>query len=306
MGYYNYFTIPKNYDTLLKTGIKREKSDCDRDPKATGFSLLSIHLSEKVVWGMSFLKRHWLYAVSLVALLCVAIGAFLAWRANQPVESKTVYVMPEPNPNRAEILKRITQPPSHVYVPNASPDEATDAPVGETAGVPSDESSSQENDFEDEDLESMLAAIDEKTTEENGVFPPVPEGFPSHLTPVWLEPGYQKGDFPEHELMYRVLIKLWNQGTRGFIDAAWRGSDGKVYPIYPDVLYVEWAEYSGDSIDDDMPPVRYIASSLGSRAREFAPEDFVTRQWRNRYPNSTIIPYEEGGYDPYLFLDAND
>ena len=61
---------------------------------------------------MAFLKRHWLYtSVGLVVLLCVALGAFLAWRASQPVETKTVYVMPEPNPERTHILKRALRPP---------------------------------------------------------------------------------------------------------------------------------------------------------------------------------------------------
>ena len=69
-------------------------SERDRDPQ----------------WDMSFLKRHWLYAVGLVALLCVVIGAFVAWRANQPVETKRVYALPEPNPERAEILKRALSP----------------------------------------------------------------------------------------------------------------------------------------------------------------------------------------------------
>lgn len=97
---------------------------------------------------MSFLKRHWLYAsVGLVVFLCVAIGAFLVWRANQPVESKTVYVMPEPNPERAEILKRVTQPKQPVYASKPSDDEATDAPVGEAPDALGDESSSQENEF---------------------------------------------------------------------------------------------------------------------------------------------------------------
>ena len=63
---------------------------------------IEYHLSEKVYGDMAFLKRHWLYAsVGLVVLLCVSLGTFLAWRANQPVEPKTVYALPKPNPKRA-------------------------------------------------------------------------------------------------------------------------------------------------------------------------------------------------------------
>ena len=61
-----------------------------------------------------FLKRHWLYAsVGLVVFLCVVLGAFLVWRANQAVEPKTTYVLPKPNPKRAEILERASQPHTH-------------------------------------------------------------------------------------------------------------------------------------------------------------------------------------------------
>ena len=64
---------------------------------------------------MAFLKRHWLFAsAGLVVVLCVALVAFLVWRANQTVESKTVYVLPEPNPERAEILKRATLPKRNI------------------------------------------------------------------------------------------------------------------------------------------------------------------------------------------------
>ena len=147
------------------------------------------------VWDMSFLKRHWLYASGgLFLLLCIVLGAILVWRANQPVEPKTIYALPEPNPERAEILKRALQPPKTVYA------TTTEAYEGATTGSTTDESletdsaefSREEGEFEDDDLESMLAQLDEETAEEKGEFPPVPEGYP--FTPVWIKrPGYQKG-----------------------------------------------------------------------------------------------------------------
>ena len=47
---------------------------------------------------MSLAKKHWLYAAVGVVLFCVLVGAFLASRTRQPVKTKTVYALPEPNP----------------------------------------------------------------------------------------------------------------------------------------------------------------------------------------------------------------
>ena len=181
----------------------------------------------------SFIKRHWLHAAILGVLVCVSLSLFLAWRASRPVEPKTVYVLPEPNPKRAEILKRISRPASHLYGTRAS-DEAREQDTGvETLESGNSEPSSYDDEFDDAEYEAFLLELEEYAAEEKREFPPVPEGFPSNLTPVWLSlPGYQKGDMPEHELMYRVLIKLWNQGERGFINGAFRYNNGKVYPLY--------------------------------------------------------------------------
>ena len=68
--------------------------------------------------NMSFVKRHWLCATVLGALLCVLLGAFLV--SSQPVEPKTVYLLPKPNPVRAELLARALQPegtPTHLRSP---------------------------------------------------------------------------------------------------------------------------------------------------------------------------------------------
>ena len=63
---------------------------------------------------MSLARKHWLYAAVAVVSFCILLGAFLAWRASQPVETKTVYALPEPNPKRAELLKRVKLPPRRV------------------------------------------------------------------------------------------------------------------------------------------------------------------------------------------------
>ena len=246
---------------------------------------------------MSFLKRHWLYAsVGLVVFLCVVLGAFLVWHANQPVELKTVYALPDPNPERAEILKRALQPPKRPYPTKVLNKAATTKGTAvENLDDSSGESSSQENGFEEENLESVLAELDEETHEVNSDFPPVPADFPSSSTPVWLGiPGYKKGDKPEHELISRVLIKLWNQGERGFTDGIFSHNTGKVYPLYPDVVYVD--------LDEDGT----ITGSAWGSNTPFNANDFTTGVWEINNPEIKFVEFDNAGYDPYTFLTDDD
>ena len=255
---------------------------------------------------MAFFKRHWLLVVGSVVLLCVALGVFLVRFGNQPVEPKTVYVLPKPNPERAEILKGALQPPKSAYATKASNERATTEDTT-TASLKADsgESSSQENDFEDEDLESMLAALDEKTTEEMGDFPPVPDGFP--FTPVWIHTaGYKKGDEYRHEQIARVLIKLWNGSDHDFQGGIFDYANSKVYPVYPDVFYVQWEETVIDNGDGNPFPIRYIADAIGPFAPEFDAEDVASGRFEAKYPDMKFIPFKQAGYDPYTFLTKND
>lgn len=56
-----------------------------------------LSLGEKRHGDMAFTKKHWLFASVAIILLSASLGAFLAWRANRPVETKTVYALPERN-----------------------------------------------------------------------------------------------------------------------------------------------------------------------------------------------------------------
>ena len=256
---------------------------------------------------MAFSKKHWLYAAVFVILLCVSLGAFLVWRASQPVGTKTVYLLPEPNPKRAELLKRAFQPQRRTYSTRLSHEATEETTTDESLETAGAELSSQGTESADTDLESALLKLREETAGENSYFPPVPEGYPLDLPPVWLDVlGYQKGDMPRHEAIDRVLIKLWNQDIRGFKSGAFRRNDGKVYPLYPDVLYIGWDEAVVNDEVGRPISVRYIASSLGTHAREFDLEDFISGEWKNKYPDTKFVAYEDAGYDPDTFLNEDD
>jgi hypothetical protein len=68
-----------------------------------------------------------------------------------------------------------------------------------------------------------------------GPYPEVPAGFPR--TPVWLWPAEKRQEYADagrlidFELMHRVLIKLYNQGDRGWSGVKRDDKNGKVYPL---------------------------------------------------------------------------
>ena len=258
---------------------------------------------------MSSVKKRRLCIIALVLAVCVSLGTVLMIRASAPVEPKTVYLLPKPNPERAEILKRALQPKRHAYVTRASDSALAQDTREERSESSSSDSSSHDAEFDDAEFESYLLGLEDDIAEEKRDFPPVPEGFPSDLTPVWLTlPGYHKGDMPEHESIYRVLIKLWNQGEHGFINGAFRYNNGKVYPLYPDVVYVKWGYAVAHDEAGNPTPYRYIATSMGTHPREFnfTPEDFVTGDWETMYPGTKFVSYDDAGYDPFTFLTDQD
>ena len=125
-----------------------------------------------------------------------------------------------------------------------------------------------------------------------GPYPPLPEGWPA--ADIWPRQS------ANHELMMRVEIKLAHQG----IDV--RGSvmdNGLIYPMIPGTVHVEWKEYLG-------PPglVRYISKMIGDpetcnrieAIEEAKGDDFTEADIPS---DIKIIPFEEGGIDPYQFLN---
>ena len=165
-------------------------------------------------------------------------------------------------------------------------------------------------DITEDELDALLQELDEPP-DEKGDFPEVPDGFPSDLTPVWIEyPDYQKGDMYDHEMIYRVLIKLWNQGDHNFVNGVYQYDNGRVYPLYRNVLYVRWSEeeIAGQKI-------QFIRSSLGTHARQnpeegggafFSPEEMITGAYKTKYPDLKLVDYASAGYDPETFLDDDE
>ena len=108
---------------------------------------------------------------------------------------------------------------------------------------------------------------------------------------------------PDHELLTRVWIKLLSQGVdvRGGV---FKQDYGKIYPSIPGIRYVRW-DYTDTG-------VRYIAGHTGypgdgvrlwaiaDAKLERGEDDILTEA--DVPSDIQLIPYEEGGIDPYEFL----
>ena len=124
-----------------------------------------------------------------------------------------------------------------------------------------------------------------------GPYPEIPHDYPDQDAWDDIEKLYYDGyESIGHELIERVLIKLWNQGTK--VTAATYNEQDGVVPLYDDTVYVEW--------ETDDEGNRYLSSfschgSLGEY--EESVENGTQPSWIK------VVPLEGAGIDPYSFLN---
>ena len=228
----------------------------------------------------------------LVGALIYSGYVFYQWR--KPLETERE--VPATSSSSVEGTDGVHQPMADSesdLTPIESPQEPTDT-SSESVDT-AVQSPTVTNGTEDE---SLFAESDEESSSpETRDFPEIPEGFPSGLKPVWFYPDYQKGDMYEHEMMYRVLIKLWNQGDHDFVNGIYDHDHKKVYPLYPDVMYVEWGV---EDIGGKKIPM--ITSGGGTQRRIFTPFDFINGTWKTKYPGVKLVEMDKAGIDPETFL----
>lgn len=141
-------------------------------------------------------------------------------------------------------------------------------------------------------------------------FPEVPDGFP--MTPVWFEDYFQEHDFSEHVTMYRVLIELWNRGDHGFMNAVFESGSGRVYPIYPDVIYVWRDYYTVETPGGKSVEVPFIRRRLGatttvnqlidSHGLFLTEQEITSGAYKTKFPGISIVNAETAGYEPAAIL----
>ena len=243
--------------------------------------------------------RHPLVIGALVLSILIVVGVYFG--------SHWYYGDIEPVPEHLLTLESI--PPSVNKDTSFTDSQDTGLLEWESASEAEESSDDEATTVLDEIDGELLALLadDAPLPSETGDFPEVPDGFPSDLIPVWIQfPDYEKGDMYEHEMMYRVLIKLWNQGDHNFVNGVYKDDNGRVYPLYPDVVYVEW----GEAVNEDGQVIRFPRSTIATHAREpgatgelFTTEELLSGAYKTKYPDLKMIEYVNAGYDPETFLD---
>ena len=181
----------------------------------------------------------------LVAVLLIAGGYYGSrWLFSPDVEVVTEYALPDgPIPTQVNRPARASVA-HHTASKTDLVSESGNESSGDSELITDADSTSI-----DEDLEAQLAALsDEELTAlvdaleqdegQSSKYPAVPEGFPE--TPVWLKDYFNERDFSNHVTLYRVLIELWNRGDHNLTGGTLDADTGRVYPSYPDVIYVTW------------------------------------------------------------------
>ena len=199
--------------------------------------------------------------------------------------------------------------------PSVSEDESS-SDVGSTKAPEETLSSEELAALCDEELKALakaLSALLQESSNAKGDLPEVPNGFPSDLKPVWLEDYFDENLFANHVIMYRVLIELWNQGDHGFVNGFRDGHTGKIYPLYPGVVYVTWNSYVRENPDGESIEAPYISSYLGipstvdplldSDGRIFTEEEIMSGAYVTMCPDVEFVDYNDAGYDPATILD---
>ena len=245
---------------------------------------------------------------STICLLIVA-GACYLWYNHSiaPYEkaaAETVKAVSEwkksQKVNTYNVTEEVTTTPAKSTLATA------EKPKTETIDVPDNVSGNAKTN----DVEAGTSPAEADIAEDVPVSPYGLGPYPEVPDDPWWSSFTWNSRSKEHELVTRVLVELWNQGTQAKGGAM---RNGLVYPAIRGVRYVEWNTFvktSGES-------VRYISRSAGH------PDDQIRlNAIRKRKSNSSIDPSErnilteddipsdiklvsaqEGGIDPYTFLD---
>ena len=188
-----------------------------------------------------------------------------------------------------------------------TPEENTDTPIPEaTEALPNE---TEFTDIADAFLPDDLVSEEEALAEDVpvspfgfGPYPEVPADLPENLMPSWTWSDERRqnmyGRAEDYELMGRVIIKLWNQGDKEIVGVLRRDNDGKVYPTYPDTMYVT----SWEEMDTRHGTVRVPSSTFGY-ASKMVPLYPYVHKYGHLPDDINFIDYENQGYDPYNFLN---
>ena len=248
------------------------------------------------------MSRNKILTISIIMLVVVVVLGVVYFKVSVDQEPIRVYLVPERSSAGRETSEVVNRPdplPAESYT--SSYDVGTERESDEQHQLPEQTSSPllAEEALTEDFLTSMgLDSGEEFFSDIESEYPRIPTGYP--LIPPWkistdTQANFSADSMDQLTLMHKVLIKLWNQGDQGFVAGVIKASTGKVYPLYPNTLYVRWGE-----IDlPDGTTQRYIRRTLGPSGLKL-----TTDQLRNGEipPGIKVIDMDSGGIDPQLYL----
>lgn len=251
-------------------------------------------------------KRVGITAVVAVFVLSVIGIVYFTW-VKAPLEPVKIYKAVQPE-QRQSAPKGESVPLTGEETDDTTGNNTQEHPGAEVLSEvpPSEAPAESEADFLEESLVLAEEAVEDEDVPVSpfgfGPYPEVPNGFPDHLMPIWTWSNEKKesvaGGQEDFELMHRVLIKLWNEGDHDFRGVTRSDQNGKVYPLYDNVVYVErWQEMPLPNGETGLYPA-------GQLSTEFfiSPGDFIKNG--GKLPRHIeFVNKEDVGYDPYHFLN---
>ena len=181
-----------------------------------------------------------------------------------------------------------------------NPERSEYAAIDSADPFPPGESSSTDN-------ETETAA-----NETNGVltdvarFPEVPEGLP--FRPVWTQSpensNLSSAQLQRLELLDKALIALWDRGDHSFYGGTLDDDTDKVYPHYPNTLYVRWGEVTGA----DGETIRIVSGVSGGPDmadyyKSLSEDERFELHMTGKFPSHIKVPDKSAaGHDLYDLL----
>ena len=245
-------------------------------------------------------RSRWVVGALILALLIV-VGSYFGgkwWHSRDDFSHESTEIEDKKRSSKVDTSAPAVDAPTPA-VDAATPADEPLAPVDESP-APVDESSVPvDSSPQTTEADGELDSTDPEKVSPFGFgpYPQVPDSFPNDV--IWsdalknLRERLSDERLKDLELVHRVLIKLWNQGYRA---SSATMDDGKMYPLFPNTVYVRWEEY----VEDDGTISREAAHTRGPAdipdSVLDALEDGIVP------PGIKILDLDEDWIDPYEFL----
>jgi hypothetical protein len=181
-----------------------------------------------------------------------------------------------------------------------SPERSEYAEVDSVDPFSPEESHSTGN--ETETVDNRTNSVSTDTTR----FPKVPEGFP--FQPIWEKSSAKNHlsseQLRELEMLDKALIALWNRGDHSFYGGILDADTCKVYPHYPNTLYVRRGEVNGE----DGETTRFVSGVSGGPDmadyyKSLSEDERFELHMTGEFPSYIkILDHSTAGYDLYDLL----